>query len=71
MKDTLSRRQFLGTTSALTLGGLGIAELFAQSQDLLLVISRTVWLDSGAEVTRASDRDALPCEWIEQDASDA
>ena len=42
-----------------------------REQDFLLVVSRTVRLDSGAEVPRASDRDALPFKWIEQRSSDA
>ena len=50
MKINVSRRRFLGTTAALTLGGIG-ADLFAQQpQDLLLVNGRIHTMDAAATV---------------------
>src|ERR1043166_8613529 len=50
MKIRLSRREFLGATSALTLGSLGIPQLSGQSQDLLLFNGRIHTMDSGSRV---------------------
>ena len=50
MTQTISRRQFLGTTSALTLGGLGIPELVGQTQDLQFVNGRIHTMDAARRV---------------------
>src|ERR1051326_1817782 len=52
MKIKVSRRQFLSTSAgALTLGGLGIQDLFAQqTQDLLLVNGRIHTMDAANTV---------------------
>jgi len=51
MKHTYSRRQFLGSTTALALGGLGVADLLAQQPpDLLLVNGRIHTMDAAARV---------------------
>lgn len=51
MKNTLSRRQFIGGTAALTLCGLRIPELFAQqTPDLLFVNGRIHTMDAAATV---------------------
>jgi predicted amidohydrolase YtcJ len=50
MANMISRRQFLGSTTALALGGLAAPELFAQSQDLLLVNGRIHTMDAAGRV---------------------
>ena len=50
MSNGFSRRQFLGSTTALALGGLNVAELLAQSQDLLLVNGRIHTMDAARRV---------------------
>jgi len=50
MTNSISRRQFLGSTTALALGGLNAGELFAQSQDLLLVNGRIHTMDAARRV---------------------
>src|SRR5580765_4664013 len=47
----ISRRHFIGSTAALTLGGLGVPDLFAPPpQDLLLVNGRIHTMDAAATV---------------------
>src|SRR3954464_1000796 len=50
MSNMISRRHFLGSTAALTLGSLRRPDLFAQSQDLLLVNGRIHTMDAGRRV---------------------
>ena len=50
MANNFSRRHFLGSTAALAVGGLNIAELLAQSQDLLLVNGRIHTMDAASRV---------------------
>src|SRR5947199_7224989 len=50
MAHMISRRHFLGSTSALALGGLGVPELFAQSRDLLFVNGRIHTMDAAGRV---------------------
>jgi predicted amidohydrolase YtcJ len=51
MTNTISRRQFIGTTATLTLGGLGVSDLLAQQPpDLLLVNGRIHTMDAAASV---------------------
>src|SRR5690242_671810 len=50
MKTRLSRREFVGMTSALTLGGLGIPSLLSQTPDVLLINGRVHTMDSGRRV---------------------
>ena len=46
----ISRRHFVGTTAALALGGVRMPELFAQSQDLVLVNGRIHTMDEPRRV---------------------
>jgi hypothetical protein len=46
----ISRRTFLGSTTALALGGFSAAEALAQSQDLLLVNGRIHTMDAARRV---------------------
>src|SRR5262249_9701161 len=50
VKTHISRREFIGTTSALTLGGFGVPALLAQSQDLLLTNGRIHTMDGARRV---------------------
>src|SRR5690348_10802969 len=46
----ISRREFIGTTGALTLGGFGISGLSAQSRDLVFVNGRIHTMDAAKRV---------------------
>ncbi|HXD74748.1 MAG TPA: hypothetical protein VN628_13465, partial [Vicinamibacterales bacterium] len=46
----ITRREFVSTTTALTLGGFGVRGLSAQSQDLLFVNGRIHTMDAGRRV---------------------
>jgi hypothetical protein len=50
MKFTISRRQFLGSTTAFAIAGLDVTALVGQTQDLLLVNGRIHTMDAASRV---------------------